>query len=136
MRRKEYAVSLGLATAGKGRMSREALDAVAKAESEGRVFDDSVPVKSSVPAVPKTVAVTQKRPVSAQRQPVTSQSIMGDVVLAHPMDQLFKGDDEGKTVTVNAKQICRNSGYSICGCHCGGVHSVLSPKSMNIITVR
>lgn len=133
MRRKEYAVSLGLATPGKGRMSREALAAIDKARAGGMTFDDDAPTPVKTP---KTVTVTEKRPVAVRREPVESNNIMGDVMLAYPLDQTFTGYDDGKKVTVNSAAVCRNTGYSICGCHCGPVHSVLSPRSLTHIDVR
>lgn len=52
--RREYAISLGLAQPGRGRMSREANAACDKAEAEGMVFDAPV-VKPSRPN-PKVAA--------------------------------------------------------------------------------
>lgn len=40
MTRKEYAISLGLAKPGRGRMSKEAHAAIAEAEARGQVFDE------------------------------------------------------------------------------------------------
>lgn len=130
MRRKEYAVTLGLATAGRGRMSREALDAIEKARAEGMVFDDDAPVR--VPTERPKVKVTPKRPVV---QRVETNSPMADTTLMYPLDATFKGEDEeGHKVKVNARTVCRNSGYSIAGCACGEVHSVLS-KHMTVASV-
>ena len=52
--KREYLISLGLAKEGRGRFSREALDALAKAEADGMIFDETVvtPVKTE-----KTVKV-------------------------------------------------------------------------------
>lgn len=43
--RKEYAVSLGLASPGRGRMSKEAHEAIRAAEAEGMVFADKASPK-------------------------------------------------------------------------------------------
>jgi hypothetical protein len=55
--RKEYAVGLGLAKPGRGRLSKEAWAAIHKAEQEGMEFSDkSAPVvKEPVNVVPKMV---------------------------------------------------------------------------------
>lgn len=50
---KDYAVSLGLAKPGKGRMGREATEAVAKARAEGMTFSKEIAVK------PQRVKVTK-----------------------------------------------------------------------------
>ena len=54
---REYLVSLGLATPGRGRFSNAAKEALAKAIAEGKIFDDvTVPVvkaKITVPSVNK-----------------------------------------------------------------------------------
>lgn len=52
MKRKEYAVSLGLATSGKGRMSLEATAACDKAEAEGTRFSDSKGKAGTASAAP------------------------------------------------------------------------------------
>ncbi len=52
MKRKEYAVSKGLATAGKGRMSLEATAACDEAESKGMRFSDSKGKPGTVSAAP------------------------------------------------------------------------------------
>lgn len=131
MRRKEYAVTLGLATPGKGRMSREALEAIDKARAEGMTFDDDAPVRA-----PREVRVTVKKDRTGPVAPVVNHTQMADTLYVYPRDAVFKGEDtEGNKVTVNGRQVCRNSGYSIVGCRCGDVHSVLS-KHMTIASVR
>lgn len=132
MRRKEYAASLGLANSGRGRMSREALDAIEKARSEGMVFDDDAPVRA-----PREVTVKASKPVTVRPQGTGSVSIMGDVVIYHERSTLFSGvNSQGKTETVNAIAVCRRSGHSITGCACAGPgHMVLSP-SLEVIEVH
>jgi len=52
--RKEYAVSLGLAKPGRGRLSKEAWEAIRKAEAEGVEFSDrSAPTVSNPVNVPR-----------------------------------------------------------------------------------
>ena len=116
MRRKEYAVSLGLATAGRGRMSREALEAIEKARAEGMTFDDDAPapVKRE-----KTVKVSEKRPVrAAVTHTRETDGVMADTSLRYPLDQQFKGtDSNGKTHIVSGKNAC-TCGYSLVGHIC------------------
>lgn len=128
MTKREYAVSLGLATMGRGRLSREAHAAIAKAEAEGMVFDDAKPitVKHSAPKPAKPVTVKQE-PVAREYRETTFNV---------PIDTLFVGEDsKGKKHTVNARQVCRNSGYSMTTCPCGRDHEVLV-SSMEFVTVK
>lgn len=128
--KREYAASLGLAVAGaRGRLSREAHSAIEKAISEGMTFDD--PVKPTV-NTPKAA-----KPVSVKREPVDhGVGVAGDVLQLHDADTLFVGtDSHGKKWTVNARQVCKNSGYSMTSCPCGRDHEVLV-SSMEHIIVR
>lgn len=62
--RKDYAISLGLATAGRGRMSREALAAVEKAIAEGYIFDD-MPGTTKPTSKPRKASQPVSKPVKA-----------------------------------------------------------------------
>jgi hypothetical protein len=134
MRRKQYAVSLGLATPGKGRMSREALEAVAKAESEGMVFDDAkgTPAPKVVRETPKPVTVKRESgPVATHER---TDSVMG-TTLRYEMDQMFVGvDSNGKTHTVNGRQAC-SCGYSLVG-HVCNMPNALIGSPLERISVR
>ena len=133
MRRKEYAVSLGLATAGKGRMSREALDAIDKARAEGQVFDDDV-VSTPTPRAQREVTVKTPDSPPVAVMPGGEEHVMG-LIMRYPIDKEFKVHDSlGKTHTVNARAICRNTGVSLCGCPCNS-HQTMLP-SMEIVTVN
>ena len=116
MRRKEYAVSLGLATAGKGRMSREALAAIDKARAAGQTFDDD----DVAPRTPKTPKVREVS-VRATKAPTHAREgdgIMADTSLRYPLDQKFKGVDSlGKTHIVGGANAC-GCGYSLVGHIC------------------
>lgn len=127
--RREYAASLGLAQAGaRGRLSREAHEAIALAEANGTKFSDSSPVRVNTPK-PNT-----PKPVSVQQPVVTTGSVIG-LFDKGELDQQWVGrDSKDKKHTVNARQVCRNSGYSLLGCRCGQDHSVLV-SSMEYITV-
>lgn len=128
--KREYAASLGLAVAGaRGRLSREAHAAITEAESNGLIFSDASPVK---------VAPTPRAEKSAKSVTVNAPVIVGEVVGLvgnGDLDALYVGvDSRNKKVTVNARQVCRNSGYSLVGCRCGLSHEVLV-SSMETVTV-
>lgn len=116
--KREYAASLGLAVAGaRGRLSREAHAAIEKAISEGMTFSDAV--KPIVAKTPKTEK--SDKPVIRE-----SAGLIGEVIRFHELDALFTGkDSHGKSHTVNARQVCQHSGFSITSCPCGQTHSVL-----------
>lgn len=113
--KREYAISLGLATPGKGRMSNAARAAIEKAESEGMVFTDSKTLTTSLtdriaareaahPTTPKTVARTE-----VQEKP-------------EPARKAFTGKFEaqmpdGKRKAVSNRTAC-TCGASLCYCHC------------------
>ena len=114
--KREYAISLGLATPGRGRLSREAHAAIDKAIAEGMTFSDATP-KPVVQRAPKTAREPQRRAVVVEGE---SQTTMADVHYRYDVDQLFVGvDSHGKKHTVNARQVCRNCGYSLTShiCH-------------------
>lgn len=126
MRRKEYAASLGLANTGRGRMSREALDAIEKARANGMIFDDDAPTVSKAPKSEK---------VKASKPARESAGVVGETTLRYPLDQVFKGvDSKGKIQTVNARAVCRNSRFSIAGCPCDSHQTLVA--SMEVITVK
>jgi hypothetical protein len=130
MTKREYAASLGLAVAGaRGRLSREAHAAIAKAEAEGQVFDDvTVTVSTRAPKTPK--------PVSVRQEPVVSVGVAGDVKQRYTMDQLFVGiDSAGKKHTVNARQACFNCRYSLTSHFCNEP-KVLIGSPLEWIAVR
>ncbi len=65
MNKREYAISLGLAQPGRGRLSREAHAACMKAEADGYVFDEK-PTKAPVVVVSEGETVSYTRPVQEQ----------------------------------------------------------------------
>lgn len=129
--KREYAASLGLAVAGaRGRLSREAHAAITKAESEGMTFSD---IAKPVVNTPKAA-----KPVSVKRESVDhGVGVAGDVLQLNDADTLFVGtDSHGRKWTVNARQVCKNSGYSMTSCPCGRDHEVLVPSMEHIIVKR
>lgn len=134
MRRKEYAVSLGLATPGKGRMSREALEAIEKARAGGQVFDDDV-VTTPTPRAQPTVSVKKdiSPRVASEDQPGDLNHVSG-LYMRYPLETVFQGVGEGgKKYTVTARAICYNTSVSIVGCPCDSHRTLVS--SLEVLTV-
>lgn len=115
MTKREYAISKGLAQPGRGRLSREAHEAISKAEAEGTVFDDTPVFK----APPRTVdSPKTERPVdSGPKDDV--ENPFGDAFMRYSFDQMFEyNDDNGKTHKVSCRPACMNCGYSLVGHTC------------------
>ena len=112
MRAKQYAVKLGLAKAGKGRMSREAHAAIQKAISEGMTFEDyGTPAKSQ-----KTVKVDKSAKDGPQD---VVQNPYAEPAYRYPRDQKFVYvDDNGKSHEIDARQACMNCRYSLVAHQC------------------
>jgi hypothetical protein len=108
--RREYAISLNLATPGKGRMSNAARDAIAKAEAEGMVFSDAKPVtmKERMAARPApTPRTTVQRPVQ-ERSELLSKPFTGKFEVQIP---------GGKRKALSERTAC-TCGASLSYCHC------------------
>ena len=113
MNKREYAISLGLANPGRGRMSKDAHDAIAKAEAEGMSFDENSPQNANT-----VVAETFER-----YRPHT----------------MFSGRDSlGGMHTVDSRQACCNCGYSLVGHICNNptVLVVIKGHGMETISVK
>ena len=127
MKAKDYAIELGLARPGKGRMSLEAHAAIRAAIEAGtHTFPD---YKGAIDksATPKGRTIDKDAP-SAPVLPVERPDNYGDARMRYPLDQMFQGTRaNGKTVKVNARQACMRGRYSLAGCfeHAGQPHSVL-----------
>jgi hypothetical protein len=67
MNKREYAISLGLAQPGRGRLSREAHAACLKAEADGYVFDEKPQPK------PRTTVVSEEGETVVYSRPVQEQ---------------------------------------------------------------
>lgn len=113
--RKDYAVSLKLAKAGKGRMSREANAAVDKAISEGMTFNDkgSAIVKGEAPKGPVVAKDDAPKADAKEFNQYAPEFYRFD------RDQMFwYTDDKGKRREVNGKGVCRGCGFSLIGHTC------------------
>lgn len=111
--RREYAISLGLATPGRGRMSREAHAAIEKAEAEGQVFSDPKPVTKAE----KIQARESARP--APRKTVVQKPVQESAVVERkPFTGKFEAlMPDGKRKAVSERTACR-CGASLCYCLC------------------
>lgn len=115
--RREYAVSKGLATFGRGRMSRDALDAIAQAEANGMVFTDPVKEKVEIsPEVLKRSAIVRATEEHARRDQMAAENVPDGPSKA------FTGKFEvqvpgGKRKTLSERTAC-TCGASLCYCRC------------------
>lgn len=127
--RRDYLVSLGLAKAGRGKFSRDALAALDKARAGGMTFSDE---EAKAVAV-KVKAAKKERKAS---EPEESQNNYADARLfVSSLDEEFVGEDSsGKRVVVTARAACYDGRYSIAGCP-QRTHRVLVGGG-EIVTVR
>lgn len=111
--RREYAISLGLATPGRGRMSRDAHTAIEKAEAEGMVFDDPKPVTKAE----KIAKREATRP--APRKPVVQKPVQESPVLDRkPFTGKFEAImPDGKRKALSDRTACQ-CGASLSYCLC------------------
>lgn len=111
--RREYAISLGLATPGRGRMSRDAHVAIEKAEAEGMVFSDPKPVTKAE----KIKARESTRP--APRKPVVQKPVQENAVVERkPFTGKFEAImPDGKRKALSERTACQ-CGASLCYCLC------------------
>ena len=112
--RKDFAISKGLARPGKGRMSREAHEAVNAAIAGGMTFNDksAAIIKGESP----------KGPVVAKDEPKADAKEFNQYApefYRFDRDQQFYyTDPKGKRVVVNGKGVCRGCGFSLIGHTC------------------
>lgn len=136
---REYLYSIGLTKAptGRGRFSREAVAALAKARSEGMQFKEKiVPVVKSKPRSETSKPVKVSTPVEEKADPGTIQDGYGQAFLRYGrMDMTFTGtDSDGKIHNVSGRNAC-SCGYSLVGHICdnatalvnGGVRIAVTP---------
>jgi hypothetical protein len=111
--RREYAISKGLATPGRGRMSREAHAAIEKAELDGMVFTDPKPVTKADKIATREAA----RP--APRKTVVQTPVQeNDTLVSKPFTGKFEAKmPGGKRKAVSERTAC-TCGASLCYCLC------------------
>lgn len=101
--KREYAISLGLAKPGRGRLSAAAHEAINKAISEGMTFSDSAPAPAEKNDKPKP-------------EPKSSSGDEKNFFGPTP-DKRFNGGwyivVNGKNKSVSGREVCRTCGYSL-----------------------
>jgi hypothetical protein len=110
---KDYAISLGLAKAGRGRMSLDAKKAVQAAKKNGMTF--------RIKGAPTATVTVVSKPQKDSEAPVTEEKEVNqfaDAFYRYDRDQMFAYKHEGKTYKINGKGACMNCGYSLVGHTC------------------
>lgn len=107
---RDYAVSLGLAKYGRGRLSREAWTAINKAEAEGMRFKET----SRTPAAPKAKDSEDSKPVVKDSNPNPRNSDSFPPII----DPRFPNSDwiatvKGKKFKVSRREVCRACFFSL-----------------------
>lgn len=126
MKAKEFAVSQGLAKPGKGRMSREAHEAIRKAISDGMSFSDYQVTKPAV----KGAGAEESSPLDVVFNPYA------DAYFRYPQDQRFVyRDDDGKSHEISGRPACMECGYSLVGHTCNSP-VVLTYHGIRSVTVK
>lgn len=122
--RREYAISLGLATPGKGRMSNAAHQAIEKAEAEGMQFTDAKPVtmKDKIEArkAKITESATRTAKVSAGLNNRLAQTAAQEAAepLAKPFTGTFRAVmPDGSRKKLSDRTACQ-CGASLSFCYC------------------
>jgi hypothetical protein len=112
--RREYAISLGLATPGRGRMSREAHAAIEEAEAEGKVFSDPKPVTKAE----KIAARESVRPAPRKAVVVQTEGQKTAEPLAKPFTGTFRAVmPDGTRKKLSDRTACQ-CGASLSFCYC------------------
>lgn len=109
--KREYLIDLNLAKPGRGRFSREALDALAKAESEGVVFDDTVKVGTSA----SSDAADHRQGPEPSRAPVPARPPQ---VRVRDIRSMFCEDEDGHVIEFST---CRRCAYHVSFCKCASI---------------
>jgi len=132
--RREYAVSLGLATFGRGRMSRDANDACNAAEAKGMIFTDPVKEKAEIaPEVLKRSATVRATEEHDRRAHQAAENV------PEGPSKAFTGKFEvqvpdGKRKTLSERTAC-TCGASLCYCRCSKpsvYRTIVDPGTDNV----
>lgn len=110
--RRQYAISLGLAKDGRGRLSTAAKEAIQKALDSGVEFLDDNKYEKAAVERGKTDSPAKRRKQLEEVDPFPRPIIPDTTKLIGTMAN-------GKKVTVSHREICRNCMYSLKWCHCG-----------------
>lgn len=120
--KRQYAISLGLATEGRGRLSREAHAAIDAAIAQGMKFADPVINKSAPSPVVKSV----------KSEEIEAHEI-SEAPIRFSINTRFKGQDkDGKDFILSAKECCRTCGYSFTSHTCDDAKG-LAPSGVFVL---
>lgn len=124
--RREYLIDLDLAKPGRGKFSKDAHEALAKAREAGTVFDDEVETGKVVASASVSDASDHSRPRKGAASPRLDDGrpsvepggvrpVSEPQIRRRPVLSLFATDDQGRELEF---QTCRKCGYhvSYCGC--------------------
>lgn len=115
MTRKQYAHSLGLANLGRGRMSREAHEAIAKAEAGGMQFAETKPPRNLGPAPkPREVTLNKGRAVAPVYRNADDSGLTFEAPRTYGDETFWTYvNDKGRAVKVDGRQVCIPCGFSL-----------------------
>lgn len=120
MKRREYAITLGLAKPGRGKLSREAHAAINKAIAEGKVFSDAAGSATNTVANVRPVASDSGSGESAcQPAPPVGKVVaqpIPDLPVTHQQSTVWGIDDNGRSALVIAFDSCAACGRAIKYC--------------------
>lgn len=123
--KREWLITQGLAKEGRGKFSNAAKEALAKAEAEGIVFDDS-----PAPSTPKPV---KDKPVKESAPVVTADDVvMFENEMPHYGVSWNYRDDKGKKMPLSDRAVCINCGYSLIAHVCNSP-KVLAPAGVFVM---
>lgn len=146
--KREYAVSLGLAKEGRGKLSRDAHAAIDKAEAEGTVFTDPVPVVRNPDTLERSLGRGGVRVTPAGRKELAERFARAPKDRDLLIDSIADSDDgfnvqeriypEGQMwksesgLLVNSTQVCSPCGVSL-GWHSCGAPFAVTAKGMEAV---
>lgn len=117
--RREYAISLGLAQPGRGRLSRDANAACDKAEAEGMVFESSTPV-STRPNPKVVTSGMSAAQMAAEEKERKAQRVVQEIpeLASKPFTGKFEATlPDGKRKALSERTACQ-CGASLVYCRC------------------
>src|SRR5665647_1128847 len=127
--KREFAISLGLAQPGRGRLSREANAAIDLAAAGGRVFEGPT-ASVAKPKVAKVKGGVFAKPVRQVTQVEDDEQFNVQDAL-YPNEQTWRSED-GQIL--NGRQVCSPCGFSLQYHRCSNPSAVVSPGVLEKVT--
>ena len=112
---KDYAITLGLAKNGRGRMSLDAKKAVSDAKKSGMTFKGKGAPTATV-SLSKTTKTSEGTTVTETEEKDVNP--YADAFYRYPQDQEFVYEFNGKKFKIGGRGACMNCGYSLIGHTC------------------